>query len=348
MTLRLLLLGTLVALAPACAKAPEPAAPAADKPAAPAVRATETPVKPAAPSPTAAPEQPVVAPTDPGDPSAVMALLKEMATTGRTREMTPYFTIGMMKRTPRLTDDLARNLFGGDLGAPTVNGGVAVFPRPANNRPSALLLYNEKGQWKFDLDMSNRWARPSEGENNPLNVPLSLDEALAGLPGQGDKLVAELKTSRGTLKCTLFPDVAPKTVANFVGLARGLRGFQDVKTKTWVKRPYYDGLTFHRVIPQFMIQGGCPFGNGAGGPGYTIDDEYKLGLVFDKPGLLAMANAGPNTNGSQFFVTEVTPEWLNYRHTIFGQCDDLELVKAIAAAGGTPPTTLETLTFHRE
>jgi peptidyl-prolyl cis-trans isomerase A (cyclophilin A) len=277
-----------------------------------------------------------------------MALLKELAATGRAREMTPYFTAVMLKRMPRLPDETAKKLFDVELGAPVVNGGVAVFPRVSSGRPAALLLYHDGSQWKFDAEMSMKWERPSEGETNALNAPVALTDALKDVPGTGDRLAAVIKTSRGELKCTLFPDEAPKTVANFVALARGLRGFQDPKTKSWVKRPYYDGLTFHRVIPQFMIQGGCPLGNGAGGPGYTIDDEFKLGLVFDRPGLLAMANSGPNTNGSQFFVTEVTPDWLNYRHTIFGECADLALVKAIAAAGSTPPTTIDAITFSRE
>ena len=100
-----------------------------------------------------------------------------------------------------------------------------------------------------------------------------------------------------------------------------------------VNQKFYDGLTFHRVIPEFMIQGGCPLGTGTGGPGYTFEDETNNGLKFNKPGLLAMANAGPNTNGSQFFITEVTTPWLNGHHTIFGQVvsnEDLEIVKKIA------------------
>jgi len=369
MTLRLTLVG-LVALTLACQKAPSSAeAPAsakatadetagkpvaASQPAATeasaSANATADKAKPAGAAPAAAPAAavPAVAPTNAADPASVFALMKDLALTGRAREMTPYFTAVMLKRMPRLTDDTAKKLFGAEFGAPVVNGGVAVFPRMAQGRPSALLFYYDGSQWKFDIEMSMRWERPSEGEQNPLNAPVSLADALNGIPGTGDKLVAAIKTSRGELKCTLLPDVAPKTVANFVGLARGLRGFQDPKTKTWVKRPYYDGLTFHRVIPQFMIQGGCPLGNGAGGPGYTIDDEFKLGLTFDKPGLLAMANSGPNTNGSQFFVTEVTPDWLNYRHTIFGECSDVALIKAIAAAGNNPPTTIDAITFFRE
>ncbi len=345
MTLRLTLLA-IVALALACQKAPE-APPPTEKPtAAPAA----TPAQPAATpaQPTATPAQPPAAPANPADPASTLALLKELALAGRAAEMSPHFTAAMLKRMPRLPDETAKKLFTAEFGAPVINGGVAVFPRVATGRPSALLFYHDGAAWKFDVEMSMRFEKPSEGEPNPLNAPVPLDDALQGLPGSGAKLVAHLKTSKGELTCTLFPEAAPKTVANFVGLARGLRGFLDPKTKTWVKRPYYDGLAFHRVIPQFMIQGGCPLGNGTGGPGYSIDDEYKLGLVFDKPGLLAMANSGPNTNGSQFFVTEVAPDWLNYRHTIFGECGPLDTVKAIAAAGNKPPVTIDSLTFARE
>ena len=144
---------------------------------------------------------------------------------------------------------------------------------------------------------------------------------------------AIIETSMGTIEVELFADKAPVTVENFVGLATGTKEFTDLKTGKKTKRKFYDGLTFHRVIPEFMIQGGCPLGTGTGGPGYTFEDETNNGLKFNKPGLLAMANAGPNTNGSQFFITEVTTPWLNGHHTIFGQVismDDLEVVKKIA------------------
>ncbi len=130
-------------------------------------------------------------------------------------------------------------------------------------------------------------------------------------------LQAIIKTNKGEIKLHLFPDVAPVTVINFILLA---------------KKGYYNGIKFHRVIEDFMIQGGDPTGTGAGGPGYQFGDEFKEGVVFNKKGLLAMANAGPNTNGSQFFITHVPTEWLNYKHTIFGEVvseEDQKVVNAI-------------------
>ncbi len=144
---------------------------------------------------------------------------------------------------------------------------------------------------------------------------------------------ALIETSMGNIEIELFEDKSPVTVANFVGLAEGTKEFTDLKTGKKTKKRFYDGLTFHRVIPDFMIQGGCPLGTGTGGPGYKFEDETKNGLKFNKPGLLAMANSGPNTNGSQFFITEVSTPWLDGNHTIFGQVagiKDLEIVKEIA------------------
>ena len=123
----------------------------------------------------------------------------------------------------------------------------------------------------------------------------------------GGTLTAELLTNRGTIRVELFPQHAPLTVANFVNLAR---------------RGYYDGLTFHRVIENFMIQGGDPNGTGTGGPGYQFKDEFHAQLKHEKPGMLSMANAGPNTNGSQFFVTHVPTPWLDRKHSIFGQVSE--------------------------
>lgn len=130
---------------------------------------------------------------------------------------------------------------------------------------------------------------------------------------------AVIDTSMGQITLKLFSDKAPKTVENFIGLATGTKEWTDPKTGQKVKRPFYDGLIFHRVIKNFMIQGGCPLGTGAGGPGYIFDNEIAPGLVFDKPGILAMANAGPNTNGSQFFITVAPCAWLNGGYTIFGE-----------------------------
>jgi peptidyl-prolyl cis-trans isomerase A (cyclophilin A) len=130
---------------------------------------------------------------------------------------------------------------------------------------------------------------------------------------------AVFDTTQGEITCELYPEKAPKTVANFRGLAEGTRDFVDPNTRQTTKRRYYDGLVFHRVIPKFMIQGGCPIGQGTGGPGYNFEDEIAKDLRFDRSGRLAMANAGPNTNGSQFFITVAPTDWLNERHTIFGQ-----------------------------
>jgi len=130
---------------------------------------------------------------------------------------------------------------------------------------------------------------------------------------------AEFDTTMGMIVCRLFADEAPKTVANFTELAEGKKEFTDQTTGKNVKKPFYDGLIFHRVIPKFMIQGGDPSGTGRGGPGYRFEDEFHHTLRFDKPGRLAMANSGPNTNGSQFFITIVPTPWLDGRHSIFGQ-----------------------------
>ena len=144
-------------------------------------------------------------------------------------------------------------------------------------------------------------------------------------------LKATLHTNRGDIVLNLFPNHAPETVENFVGLAEGTKDYQADGGKTG---KFYDGLTFHRVIDNFMIQGGCPLGTGTGGPGYTFKDEFHPELAFTKPYLLAMANAGPGTNGSQFFITVGATPWLNAKHTIFGEVADQagrDVVDAIAA-----------------
>jgi peptidyl-prolyl cis-trans isomerase A (cyclophilin A) len=141
---------------------------------------------------------------------------------------------------------------------------------------------------------------------------------------------ATFTTSEGNFKVRLFDDKAPKTVANFTGLAEGTKEWTDPKTRQKVRRPFYNGLTFHRVIDQFMLQGGCPMGTGTGGPGYQFADEFGPGLKHDRPGLLSMANAGPNTNGSQFFVTLVPTPWLDNKHAIFGEVvEGMDVVQRI-------------------
>jgi peptidyl-prolyl cis-trans isomerase A (cyclophilin A) len=139
------------------------------------------------------------------------------------------------------------------------------------------------------------------------------------------KVTATLHTSQGDIRVNLLPDYAPKTVANFVGLAEGTKAYEAGNAKGDPTGPYYDGSIFHRVIDGFMIQGGDPTGTGRGGPGYNFADEFHPELQFNKPYLLAMANPGrPNMNGSQFFITVAPTTWLNFKHTIFGEVADQE------------------------
>jgi peptidyl-prolyl cis-trans isomerase A (cyclophilin A) len=149
---------------------------------------------------------------------------------------------------------------------------------------------------------------------------------------------ATLRTNRGDIRITLFPNHAPATVRNFIGLATGEKEYTDPTTGQQKTGNFYDGLTFHRVIDGFMIQGGCPRGDGRGGPGYQFKDEFHPELRFDRPYLLAMANAGPNTNGSQFFITVTATPHLNMRHTIFGEVED-EQSRAVVDAIATTETT---------
>ncbi len=165
---------------------------------------------------------------------------------------------------------------------------------------------------------------------------------------------AVLHTNHGDITINLFGNHAPKTVANFVELAKGEREFTDPSTGEPTKRPFYDGLSFHRIISNFMIQGGCPLGTGTGGPGYTFDDEIHPELQFDRKYLLAMANAGKQmgrgTNGSQFFITTAETPWLNGKHTIFGEVadeasqrvvDEIEGVRTAAMDKPVEPVVLE-------
>lgn len=151
-------------------------------------------------------------------------------------------------------------------------------------------------------------------------------------------MFALFETTKGNFKVKLFADRVPNTVANFVGLAEGTKEFTDAKTGAPAKRPFYDGLIFHRVIKDFMIQGGCPTGTGTGGPGYRFADEIIPGQnKHDKPGMLSMANAGPNTNGSQFFITTVPTPWLDKGHTVFGEVvEGYEVVDTIGNTRTAP------------
>jgi peptidyl-prolyl cis-trans isomerase A (cyclophilin A) len=165
-----------------------------------------------------------------------------------------------------------------------------------------------------------------------------------------------METSMGRITCQFYQRQAPKAVANFIALAEGTKDWTDPATRTVQhNKPLFNGTTFHRVIPQFMIQGGDPTGTGMGSPGYKFEDEVDPNLNFDRAGRLAMANSGPNTNGSQFFITEQPTEFLNQHYTLFGQCDDasVQVVKAIARVPRNPqdkpltPVVLKKVTIVR-
>jgi cyclophilin family peptidyl-prolyl cis-trans isomerase len=161
-------------------------------------------------------------------------------------------------------------------------------------------------------------------QGDPRKEPFTLEQALAGddklAPGKG-KLTAIFDTSMGKFECELFEEKSPLTVANFVGLARGTRESYDKKADKWEAKKFFDGVVFHRVIDGFMIQTGDPTGTGGGGPGYVILDEFDKSLKHSGPGLLSMANRGPNTGSSQFFVTVAPTPHLDGKHAIFGKCD---------------------------
>lgn len=168
-------------------------------------------------------------------------------------------------------------------------------------------------------------------------------------------LHAHFTTSEGSFAIRLFEQETPLTVANFVGLAEGTREFTDPRTGKRATRPFYNGLVFHRVIDGFMVQGGDPLGTGTGGPGYTFKDEFHPKLRHDKPGVLSMANAGPSTNGSQFFITLAATPWLDNRHSVFGEVvEGMDVVRRI---GNTPtskpgdrpikPITVESIEIRR-
>jgi len=163
-----------------------------------------------------------------------------------------------------------------------------------------------------------------------------------------EQLYATFQTSMGTIVVKLLPEKAPVTVANFVGLAEGTKEWTDPRSgQKQAGKPLYDGTMFHRVIPDFMIQGGDPLGTGTGGPGYKFQDEIGPDNKFNKPGLLAMANAGPGTNGSQFFITEIATPWLDKGHTIFGEVvKGGDLVPKITRAGNAK-VKLEKVTISR-
>ena len=169
-------------------------------------------------------------------------------------------------------------------------------------------------------------------------------------------LNAHFTTSEGSFTVRLFEDDAPATVANFIGLAEGTKEWTDPKSGQKVKRPYYNGLVFHRVIEGFMIQGGDPLGTGTGGPGYKFADEFSPKARHGKAGMLSMANSGPNTNGGQFFITLAATPWLDNKHSVFGEVvDGLDVIKKIGSTptskpGDRPikPVTVQSVSIQKQ
>jgi cyclophilin family peptidyl-prolyl cis-trans isomerase len=195
--------------------------------------------------------------------------------------------------------------------------------------------------------------RPAEPAPPEAPSASALEDFIDDLDGKGP-LVAAIETTEGTIRCRLFEDRTPVTVANFVGLARGDITWVDPTDGDIVRdKPFYDGVEFHRVIPDFVIQAGDRTGTGKHGPGYTIPDEFDPSLRFEVPGVLGMANRGPDTGGSQFFITEKPLSHLNDRHTVFGICRDLETVRDIARTPAGPqnhpekPVLIRDITFQR-
>ncbi len=194
-------------------------------------------------------------------------------------------------------------------------------------------------------------APAAEGPVPDQDVTPDLAKTIVGTPEQP---VALIETSMGNFRCVLFKKEAPATVENFIGLANGSKDWTDPDSGAKKHHvPLYPGTQFHRVIPNFMIQGGDPTGTGMGHPGYSFRDEFRDYLTFDRPGRLAMANSGPDTNGSQFFITEVPTPHLDGHHTIFGQCDNIDLVQRIARVPRDPnndkpldPVTITKITFE--
>lgn len=232
-------------------------------------------------------------------------------------------------------------------------------PKAAEPAPQAAAAKPERTSDGYDVVR----AKTPSGENTEVEVKapdgwkiaqppstpdpragkFALKDALKDLPGK-QPLVATIRTNLGTLYCDLFDDKAPTTVANFVGLARGTRETWSAKDQAWVKKPYYDGTTFHRVIPGFMIQGGDYAGDGSGNLWYTIPDEVHPALKHDRAGQLCMANRGPNTNEGQFFITDAAAPHLDGSYTIFGQCIPAEIVSRIARVPQSGPPNNRPLT----
>jgi peptidyl-prolyl cis-trans isomerase A (cyclophilin A) len=237
----------------------------------------------------------------------------------------------------------------------TIPAHLAYGPRGVGDKipPNSALVF-DVDLLEITRDGKALTEKGSPTTSDPHAGDYSLEEATRDLPGNG-RIVADIKTSKGLVSCTLLEQKAPNTVANFIGLATGKRTFKDPTTEKWVNRPAYDNTTFHRVIKGFMIQGGDPLGTGRGEPGYVFKDENWEGAKHDRAGLLCMANRGHDTNGAQFFITDDGANHLDGNYTIFGSCVGAESVAVVHSIAATPvngekpvtPVQIERVTIRR-
>lgn len=288
------------------------------------------------------------------DPLEVVTLVQRLVAARDVARLPELFVAASGDLTPALLADQAARFVGASPPAHAEIAGRRAVVRFAGRKDTGppVVLYEREGRWRVDLRATALWREPDRGPRDRANRPLSLDDAVAGLAGEG-QLVAVLSTSAGELRCRLFEHRAPATVANFVGLARGLRAFIDPKTGAWARRPFYDGQIFHRAVPGALVQGGDPLGSGRGGPGYTLPDELDATLRHDRPGILAMASRGPNSAGSQFFITAAELPELDDHHSVFGACEPVATVVALTRVPTDDterplkPPTLDRVTFER-
>lgn len=234
-----------------------------------------------------------------------------------------------------------------------------VDPKPdAKADPAAPKTFG-KGDLAMPKMTPDEVAAYNAAQGDPRKGPFTIADAVAGddklAPGKPGKLTAIFDTTMGKFECELYEEQAPLTVANFVGLARGTRESYDKKSDAWTGKKFYDGIIFHRVMDGFMIQTGDPTGTGSGGPGYVVLDEFDKSLKHNTTGLLSMANRGPNTGSSQFFVTVGQAPHLDGKHAIFGKCDptvptEISKVKVDARANHRPyeQVSIKTIEFVRK
>ena len=248
----------------------------------------------------------------------------------------------------------AKAFFVGTISKPVeVNGGLIALELDGPRAGSHIVAFYRDGDVLLDPAVSRRYRVSARRVDHPDNKSLSLAEATVGVKGVG-KLRMTLKTTRGDINCEFHEERAPLAVATFVGLARGLRSFKLPTDENWTKRPFYTGLAFHKVLAGKMIASGSPTNDGKGGPGFSFRDEFDLDLRHDGPGVLGLVNEGPQTNGSQFYITAGRMPEYDDKHTVFGRCSDVGLVKVISQAKtkghATPesPVSIHNVEFFRK